>query len=718
MFFTVDDATFDKYNKIVIDAEAGIAKSSKTHAYLTEFKNEEYERGTSSHALRRDAEKRYNMKVRTIASGWFKTVNMRHYAEMKPPTSKYIVLDEILQTTPKIFEYANTFADENHKIIMLTDSHQLLAPENEECMMKSFNEYISQDDVLYIELEGTLRARDDETRALYDEFYKKALSSEMMNVAQLSKMFKVINFEDVKYESDKLFITHTKEIETFLYKTWNLSSRHDLELIGKGRIASKEKFDSYKYPIMSYSEAEQGKIQSHLEVANVGTTTRMQGRETSEGTYYFVEANSIISMRELYTMITRNWYASKIFIVIVDIEHKEKMKTFKGLPIKKEAFLTVDADETSIVSDKVMKSIFSENPDSETICYNKDVILCKHNPKIVAYATSKKKFKPGQLYYNKALNLILDEKPVENSRKSTAGSLIRKDATMNFSYCDEMYAVLDKVNGVNHLFGTHKLNARKKCNYQVDIYSAYMAVLSNCYMPADGFLSYEYDADMINVYLYEGKVLTNKSLITDELKNYVEEKCIGTCTYLFSVPKQEGCLLGSMLKAKAYKSIEDKKSLKDIHYGYYQKKYLELSSDKSCYIINESHKYEILMVVILSTLLYYMMRLSDEIGGSYICIDAVHFNNLENDTIDKIKSILPSWFDWRIKDNNSDSVVYQTYADLKTKEEVNNETRNANKRAKRANMTEEEKAAARAKNAERMRLARVKKKAEKEAAES
>ena len=124
------------------------------------------------------------------------------------------------------------------------------------------------------------------------------------------------------------------------------------------------------------------------------------------------------------------------------------------------------------------------------------------------------------------------------------------------------------------------------------------------------------------------------------------------------------------------------------------------------------------MVVILSTLLYYMMRLSDEIGGSYICIDAVHFDNIENDTIDKIKAVLPSWFDWRIKDNNSDSVVYQTYEDLKTKAEVNNETRNANKRAKRASMTEEEKAAARAKNAERMRLARAKKKADKEAAES
>ena len=713
MFFTVDDDTFNKYNLIVIDGIAGAGKSSKLHAYMKEH-NIEYGRYTSTNSLKRDAASRYGMEVKTIAAGLFTTENMRFYHDFKEPEFDVIVCDEILQTSPRIFEWADEFKD-RCKTIMLTDSAQLLAPEQDEIMEARFNEFIKREDVLYIQIDKTLRARDESTKEMYEKLYKDAKSDKFVRLSQLCKMFKVVNYDNIKYEENKLFITHTNEIESFLYRDWGLSSRYDLELVAKGRISSKEKFNAYNYAIMSYADASAARIQNHLEIANIGSPNRMQGKETADGTYYIIEKNSIISIRELYTTVTRNWNIDNMIIVVIDIEHKEKLKTFKGLPIKKEAFLTVDADETSIVSDKVMKSIFEANPDSDTVCYNKDVILCKCNPKVVAYATSKKKFKPGQLYYNKELNLILDEKPVENSRKSTAGSLIRKDATMNFSYCDEMYSVLDKIDGVNHLFGTHKLSARKKCNYQVDIYSAYMAVLSNCYMPADGFLSYEYDKDMINVYLYEGKVLTNKSLITDELKNYVEEKEIGTCTYLFSVPRQEGCLLGSMLKAKAYKSIEDKKSLKDIHYGYYQKKYLELSSDKSCYIINESHKYEILMVVILSTLLYHMMRLSDEIGGSYICIDAVHFNNLDNDTIDKIKSVLPSWFDWRIKDNNSDSVVYQTYADLKTKAEVNNETRNANKRAKRANMTEEEKAAARAKNAERMRLARAKKKAEKEA---
>lgn len=711
MIFGVDDKTFNNYNLIVVDGIAGAGKSSKLHDYMRK-KGIEYGRYTSTNSLKRDASNRYGMEVKTIAAGLFTTDNMKFYHELKEPEFSVVVCDEILQTSPRIFEWADTFKDKC-KIIMLTDSSQLLAPEQEAVMEEKFNEFINRNDVLYIQIDETLRARDLETKEMYEKLYKDAKSNKCVRLNQLSKMFKTVNYSDISYETDKLFITHTNEIESFIYRDWKLSERHDLELVAKGRISSREKFNSYNYPIMSYGEAAKSRIQSHLEVANIGSTNRMQGKETAFGTYFIIERNSVVSMRELYTMVTRNWNIDNITVVVIDLEHKENLHTFKGLPIKKEAFLTVDEDETHIVSEREMKTIFEKNPDSETTYYNKDVILCKNNPKVVAYATSTKKFKPGQLYYNKALNLTLDEKPIENSRKSSAGSLIRKDATMNFSYCDEMYSILDKVDGINHIYGTHKMNARKDCKYQVDIYSAYMAVISNCYMPADGFLSYEYNSDMINVYLYEGKVLTNKSLITDELKEYVEEKGIGTCTYLFSVPRQEGCLLGSMLKAKAYRSIEDKKSLKNIHYGYYQKKYLSLSADKSCYIIDESHKYEILMVVILSTLLYYMMCLSDEIGGSYICIDAVHFDDLENDTIDKIKAVLPSWFDWRIKDNNAGTAVYQTYEDLKTKEEVNNETRNANKRAKRANMTEGEKAIARAKNAERMRLARARKKAEK-----
>ena len=716
MIFDVDDKTFDSFNLIVIDGIAGAGKSSKLHEYMQQH-GIKYGRYTSTNSLKRDAANRYNMEVKTIAAGLFTTENMKFYHDFKEPEFSVVVCDEILQTSPRIFDWADEFKD-RCKIIMLTDSSQLLAPEQEVVMEHRFNEFIKRDDVLYIQIDTTLRARDVATKEMYEELYKDAKSNKSVRFNQLANMFKVVNYSDISYEPDKLFITHTNEIESFIYKDWNLSSRHDLELIAKGRISGKEKFNSYNYPIMSYAEASSSRIQSHLEVANIGSTNRMQGKETAFGTYFIVERTSVVSMRELYTMVTRNWNIDNITLVVIDIEHDKKIATFKGLPIKHEAFLTVDCDETHYVSEKDMQHIFDKNPDTETICYNKDIILCKHNPKIVAYCTSNKKFKPGMLSYSKQLDMYVDTNPIQNTKKSTAGSLIRKDATMNFSYCNEMYSIIDKIDGINHLFGTHRLNGRQQSHYQVDIYSAYMAVLSNCYMPADGFLSYEYDADMINVYLYEGSVLSNKSLITDELKDYVENKNLGKCTYLFSVPRQQGCLLGSILKAKAYKSIEDKKSLKDVHYGYYQKKYLSLSSDKSCYIINEAHKYEILMVVILSTLLYYMMKLNDVLNGNYICIDAVHFDNLENDTIDKIKSVLPEWFDWRIKSNEADFTVYQTYEDLKSKDEVRNDKRNEGKRNKRANMTEEEKAEARAKNAERMRLSRAKKKAEKKAEEA
>ena len=707
--FGVDDNIIMEKGKIVVvDGIAGAGKSSALHTWLAS-QGIVYGRYTSTNSLKRDAADRYGMEVKTIAAGLFVTNNMKFYDEFREPEYSVIVADEILQTNPKIFKWAIEYKD-RCKIFMLTDSAQLLAPEQEEEMEDAFNEFIKRDDVIYIQLSQTLRARDQQTKDMYEELYLKSKTCETVKLNDLCKMFKTVKYEDIDYESDKLYITHTNEIESFIYKDWGLGSRRDLELIAKGRISSKEKFNPYNYPIMSYGEATKAKMQSHLEVANIGSTNRMQGKETAIGTYFIVERNSIVTMRELYTMVTRNWNISNITVAVIDIGNSKEIRMFKGLPVKRETFLKVDADETTLVTEKQMQEIFDANPDTINTYYNKDVVLCRKNSKIVAFSTSTKKFKAGQVFYDKANDMVLDVKPVENSRKSTAGSLIRKDATMNFSYCNEMYSILDKVDGINHLFGAHRINSRKSCKYQVDIFSAYMAVLSNCRMPADGFISYKYDPDMINVYLYEGSVYSDKSLITDNLKTYVEVNNLGKCTYLFSVPAQDGCMLGEVLKQKAYKSIEDKKDIKEVHYGYYQKKYLELAPDKSCYLIDESHKYEILMVAILSELLFFMSMLNDAIDGEYICIDAVHFNKLDANTADTVKSILPDWFDWRIKDNDTGLVLYQTYDNLKSKEELHKEACRERQKNKRANMTEEEKEEKRKKDAERKRLARAKKK--------
>lgn len=708
IFGVEDNVILEKGKIVVVDGIAGAGKSSALHAWLTN-KGISYGRYTSTNALKRDASNRYNMEVKTIAAGLFTTNNMKFYDEFKAPEYDVVVADEILQTSPRVFEWAIEFKDEC-KIFMLTDSAQLLAPEQEEEMEDAFNEFIKRDDVVYIQLNQTLRARDQQTKDMYEELYLKSKTIETVRLNDLCKMFKTVKYENIDYESDKLYITHTNEIESFIYKDWQLGSRQDLELIAKGRISSKEKFNPYNYPIMSYGEATKAKMQSHLEVANIGSTNRMQGKETANGTYFIVERDSVVTMRELYTMVTRNWNISNITVVVIDIGDSKELRMFKGLPVKRETFLKVDADCTTLISEKQMKEIFEANPDSLTTYYNKDVVLCRKNSKIVAFSTSMKKFKSGQVFYDKANDMAIDVKPVENSRKSTAGSLIRKDATMNFSYCNEMYSILDKVDGINHLFGIHKINPRKSCKYQVDIFSAYMAVLSNCKMPADGFIEYSYNPDMINIYLYGGTVYSDKSLVTDNLKTYVEVNNLGTCKYLFSVPAQKGCMLGEVLKQKAYKSIEDKKDIKNVHYGYYQKKYLELAPDKSCYLIDESHKYEILMVAILSELLFYMSMLNDALNGSYICIDAVHFNYLDDTTADTVKSILPDWFDWRIKDNDTGITLYQTYEDLKSKEDLHREACRERQKSKRANMTEEEKEEKRKKDAERKRIARAKKK--------
>ena len=73
----------------------------------------------------------------------------------------------------------------------------------------------------------------------------------------------------------------------------------------------------------------------------------------------------------------------------------------------------------------------------------------------------------------------------------------------------------------------------------------------------------------------------------------------------------------------------------------------------------------------------------------YIHVDAVHFDTFEDTTVSKIRSVLPDFFDFRIVCNEDKSIVYKSYEDLKTKEEIRREKRAESQRQRRAKMREE-----------------------------
>ena len=84
-----------------------------------------------------------------------------------------------------------------------------------------------------------------------------------------------------------------------------------------------------------------------------------------------------------------------------------------------------------------------------------------------------------------------------------------------------------------------------------------------------------------------------------------------------------------------------------------------------------------------------MLQLREVLRSDYIHVDAVHFNTFDDTAVNKIRSILPDFFDFRIVCNEDKSIVYKSYEDLKTKEEIRREKRAEAQRQRRAKIREE-----------------------------
>lgn len=276
----------------------------------------------------------------------------------------------------------------------------------------------------------------------------------------------------------------------------------------------------------------------------------------------------------------------------------------------------------------------------------------------------------GVLYYRKSI-------VEETTTKSTAQSLIKKEAEFDYNYCEEMYEILD-ANGIDHIqyarpaHGSYKDNSR--FHYQLDLYSAYPHVLKYEKLPVSGTLYEEENPERLNFYKYEGKYFKNNSIVTNDLKEYIEKNNMGTCTFLFSTDYKIGSKMGDKLIEMVYKNKKTKAEAKEIHYGYYQKKYLQYDLDDDCYVRNTKYNHEILMVAILSQLVYIMMTIKDIIKDDsfHFVTDAYYFDNLEDmNRVVKEMSEKLEHYDYRIFDTTTPSeedrhgtVIYKSYPDL------------------------------------------------------
>ena len=669
--FGLTDAEVLQHGIKIIDGIAGGAKSSKTDAFFRSH-NISYARFTSTNRLRRDASERYNMDVKTIAAGLFHNHGTNFYAEERDPISENVVIDEILQTDPRAIEWCINHADDTN-IIITTDSKQLLSPENEMRMKQAFEDLKSMPATLYRTVTDTLRARDEKTKALYNEFYEIADTEMTFNLESLMMRFHtIIDYDKMEYSPTDAYITHDNLTEDFLYKDKDFLNNPLLDLIPKGCISSRPPKDLRSYPILSQMEAEKMHARAYTQVMNVGSAVRFQGSEvdTSQKLYYIIQPGSVISARELYTVITRMWSIDSFVIVVCDTPKQYKLKTFDGLPVKTHKYLTLKSDgDTEMLTNKEMEALVGAF-DTDEIYFDRDVV---------------KSTKGG---YNKYLRKGVHQEAFA-PRKSTAGSLARRDAKLNYSYMDEVYHIFED-NGITQARVIHKLGHHDQSTFELDVFSAHPTMLKFEKMPVDGFLSTDGPhKDMLNFYLYDGEGgFTKNSIITDDLKNLLEKDYLGHSKYLFSTPFVVGTFPGDWLYNKAHDTQETKKDIKEIHYGYYQKPYLKLSLMGDCYVRYENHIYELLICQIFSQLLFYMLQLFNKLNGTSIIVDAVQFPCYDENVLKTIKSILPDYVDFRIR-TDKEHVLYQTYENLKSKADKKRERDRENSRRYRQRKKEE-----------------------------
>jgi predicted GTPase len=129
MVFSFSESDFLNPDLVkVIYGVAGRGKSSVINDFF-QSRNIPYLWTTSTNKLKRDAQERYGCEASTVCSALFTSENGHFYLEEKDPEYKNIIIDEILQTSPKVLDWIK-----NHKgrynIIVLTDTHQMLARED------------------------------------------------------------------------------------------------------------------------------------------------------------------------------------------------------------------------------------------------------------------------------------------------------------------------------------------------------------------------------------------------------------------------------------------------------------------------------------------------------------------------------------------------------------------------------------------------------------
>lgn len=680
----------------VYDGIAGSGKSTIIDTYYKQ-KGIEYERETSTNQLARSTEERFGVPSFTIAGRLFKTIDGRFFAEERRPKCKQIVIDEILQVDPKVFEWVKNHMWD-YDITICTDTKQMLVPHFGERAIKAFEELVHYSDVDYYHFSETKRAYNDETKSIYNLLYKN-IDTEEVDPREFLKQFPKVDYNEVRYTPKNGYITHTKAIEEYIYNDLNIALEAK-KFNTKGFLSSykPEDLDINRYPILSQQRAEQTHAKAYLQADNIGTPTRWQGSEVEYGQklYYFINQNSIITPRELYTVITRLHDIKDFRVVVVD-SPKIDFFTFNNKPVRREVTMVVDNEpKNSTDWQNIFKEAEQKTEADDRFVYSKKIVYCN-----------------GKKVYRL--------KP--NKDVMSIQSLIAKDDKAYINYTPEIYKILEE-HGMDNLQCARIKNNRLSQNtqYSLDLFSAFLSILSKEAVPTAGKLYKSYREDKLNFFKIESPLLLNSPCVgTEELAKLIVENEQGTAEYLFSTDFGNGYKFAKIALEKATKTVEDKAKTKTLHWGILEREFLtahkkRFESEADFYIINEKNMYKLIMNCLDSFICLMWLSFSKDItGDKSFCVDEIKFNsdNIEKD-IEKFAEMFPG-YRFRVKDKdvmiptnakwetfeefcetpiNSikfvPQVIYQNYEDLPTKQERRRQMEAERKRKARAQMTDEQ----------------------------
>lgn len=661
----------DFLNKNLIKIYNGIAGASKSTAIDNYFADNgiHYIRCNSTNRQKFDANERFgeNCTCFTSASGLFKTHGTIFYYEEKEVEAEHVVIDEILLSSRKVLDWVKNHVGQLN-IIISTDDRQLLAP-GQERMLQEFHELEESDISVVSHLTYSKRPVNEETRAKYNELY----NAEPEAKADLSG-FPTMKFSELEYNHTDVYLTHTREIEVHLYNEFDLYNDYEAELVGKAMLASRESYNKYLYPIVPQERAEKEKFSAYMQIAKVGTPTRYQGSEVmpNEKLYYIINPHSLITNREFYTVLTRCKDMNSLVIVYADWNKESAMHEFFGKPIKKEIPVVLKGEYREPTNEDEFDKLWTaadKEADSQYI-YNYNLMIVNGKP----------------------ISRVALMHQEEEKAPISILNQFKKEGVFAMNG-EQVYQAID--GKINAIHSTHQKEDNdthiKDCSFrfQLDLHSAYTHVLVNEYLPVYSEVTKRWNPNKMNFYEIIDDRYTKNGVITDDMQNWCHQHGIKT-RYLFSVDKKKGSKTGNKLFKMVYKDKKSKDKVKLVRWGVLQKHFLEgrefnrETGEPQSYVKNDAQCYELLMAAITSQLLFYMVQLQEVVAPTIpgfitptrIVTDAIHYcytaasDEEISNTAAKADKLI-AWmaehmpgYDFRIKNNLTGEVIYQSYNNL------------------------------------------------------